>query len=96
MNQLPGRIFFLLGGVLGGNDGDAGLLALGMENWDAAVLGGYIHGTAGDRVLEKKGSHGLLARDLTEEIAAITTEIEKDEPVREHCAIEDRICFRRK
>lgn len=74
----------------------AGLLALGMENWDAAVLGVYIHGTAGDRVLEKKGSHGLLARDLTEEIAAITTEIEKDEPVREHCAIEDRICFRRK
>ena len=30
----------------------AGLLALGMENWDAAVLGVYIHGTAGDRVLE--------------------------------------------
>ncbi len=50
----------------------AGLLALGMENWDAAVLGVYVHGTAGDRVLAKKGAHGLLARDLTEEIAAIT------------------------
>lgn len=50
----------------------AGLLALGMENWDAAVLGVYVHGTAGDRVFAKKGPHGLLARDLTEEIAAIT------------------------
>ncbi len=51
----------------------AGLVALGMENWDAAVLGVYVHGTAGDKVLAKKGPHGLLARDLTEEIAAITT-----------------------
>ena len=51
----------------------AGLVALGMENWDAAVLGVYVHGTAGDKVFAKKGPHGLLARDLTEEIAAITT-----------------------
>ena len=51
-------------------------------------------GRAGDRVLEKKKDlMGFGAWDLTEEIAAITTEIEKDEPVREHCAIEDRICF---
>lgn len=49
----------------------AGLLSLGMELWDGAVLGVYIHGTAGDRVLAKKGPHGLLARDLTEEIGRI-------------------------
>ena len=68
------------------------LIGIATNYGDEICLGA----TAGDRVLEKKGSHGLLARDLTEEIAAITTEIEKDEPVREHCAIEDRICFRRK
>ncbi len=46
----------------------AGLLALGADIWDAAVLGVYLHGVAGDRVREKMGDHGLLARNLAEEI----------------------------
>ncbi len=46
----------------------AGLLAQGAEIWDAATLGVYIHGLAGDRIRQKKGAHGLLARELAEEL----------------------------
>ncbi len=52
----------------------AGLLALGLDPWEAAVLGVYLHGTAGDRVREKKGPHGLLAGELAEEIGYLSKE----------------------
>ena len=50
----------------------AGLLALGAETWDAAALGVYLHGVAGDRIRERKGPHGLLARELAEEIGYLS------------------------
>lgn len=50
----------------------AGLLALGAEAWDAAALGVYLHGLAGDRVRERKGPHGLLAGELAEEIGYLS------------------------
>lgn len=46
----------------------AGLLGLGMEESEAAALGVYLHGCAGDRVCREKGQHSLLARDLVEAI----------------------------
>ncbi len=50
----------------------AGLLALGLEPWDAAVLGVYLHGAAGDKVREKSGPHGLLAHELADEIGRLS------------------------
>ena len=46
----------------------AGLLAMGMKEWEAAALGVWLHGCAGDKRKEKSGSYSLLARELTDEI----------------------------
>ncbi len=44
------------------------LLAQGYSPQDAAILGVYEHGLAGDRVAEKRGQFSILASDLVEEI----------------------------
>ena len=49
----------------------AGLLALGLEESDAAAFGVWLHGRAGDMVRKKQGDHSLLARELAEEIHLI-------------------------
>ncbi len=49
----------------------AGLLAQGCEPWDAAALGVFLHGMAGDRIRERDGSHGMLARELADEVGRI-------------------------
>jgi ADP-dependent NAD(P)H-hydrate dehydratase / NAD(P)H-hydrate epimerase len=50
------------GDVLSGTIG--GLLAQGLDAFDAACLGVYLHGLAGDVVRERIGDAGLLAGDL--------------------------------
>jgi len=52
------------GDVLAGAIG--ALLAQGLAPYDAARLGVYLHGLAGDAVRERIGDAGLLASDLTE------------------------------
>jgi NAD(P)H-hydrate epimerase len=54
----------VLAGVIGG------LLAQGLSAFDAARLGAYAHGLAGDRVALRQGEAGLLARDLLAELPA--------------------------
>lgn len=49
----------------------AGLLAQGCEPWDAAALGVFLHGMAGDRIRARDGSHGMLARELADEVGRI-------------------------
>ena len=49
----------------------AGLLALGLEESDAAAFGVWLHGRAGDIIREKQGDHSLLARELADEIHSI-------------------------
>lgn len=44
----------------------AGLLAQGMEAFDAAAVGAYIHGLAGDRVSREKGKYACMAWDIAE------------------------------
>jgi hydroxyethylthiazole kinase-like uncharacterized protein yjeF len=51
------------GDVLGGTIGS--LLAQSLEPFDAARLGVYLHGRAGEIVSERIGDAGLLASDLT-------------------------------
>lgn len=44
----------------------AGLTAIGMEEEQAALMGVYIHGRAGDIAAGKRGRHSLLASDLAD------------------------------
>jgi ADP-dependent NAD(P)H-hydrate dehydratase / NAD(P)H-hydrate epimerase len=53
----------VLSGVIGA------LLAQGLPAYDAARLGVYLHGLAGDLVRERLGDAGLLASDLPDAIA---------------------------
>jgi NAD(P)H-hydrate epimerase len=50
----------VLGGII------TGLLAQGMEPYDAAVLGGYLHGAAGQLARDYWGDAGLLASELAD------------------------------
>lgn len=59
-------------GMATGGSGDvltgvlAGLLAGGMDIWEASVLGVYLHGLAGDRAAKRLGERAVLARDIIE------------------------------
>jgi NAD(P)H-hydrate epimerase len=55
------------GDVLAGTIG--ALLAQGLPPFDAARLGVYLHGLAGDAVRERFGDSGLLASDLPDAVA---------------------------
>ncbi len=64
----PGMASGGMGDVLTGLVG--GLLAQGLKASDAAVLGVFLHGLAGDRLAGRLGDAGLLASDLLREIPA--------------------------
>jgi NAD(P)H-hydrate epimerase len=64
----PGMASGGTGDVLAGIIG--GLLAQGLDAFDAACLGAFAHGLAGDRVALRQGEVGLLARDLLDELPA--------------------------
>jgi hydroxyethylthiazole kinase-like uncharacterized protein yjeF len=49
----------------------AGLLARGAEPDQAAVWGAWLHGAAGARLAERRGSTGFLARELGQELPAL-------------------------
>ncbi|MCD7745631.1 MAG: NAD(P)H-hydrate dehydratase [Lachnospiraceae bacterium] len=48
-----------------------GLLAQGMSCFDAAKLGVYLHGHAGDLACEKFGACGMMAMDIANQIGAV-------------------------
>ena len=62
----PGMASAGMGDVLTGTI--VGLLAQGLEGWEAATSGVYIHGLAGDLAAEELGHQGLLARDVLQTI----------------------------
>jgi NAD(P)H-hydrate epimerase len=62
----PGMATGGSGDVLSGLIG--ALLAQGMSAFDAAVLGAYLHGMAGDMVAQRVGETSLIATDLIEEL----------------------------
>ena len=57
------------GDVLAGLIG--GLLAQGVAPFEAACLGVYLHGRAGERIAQRLGTSGLIASDLPYEIALV-------------------------
>jgi NAD(P)H-hydrate epimerase len=46
----------------------AGLAAQHMAPFEAACLGAYLHGEAGDRAVQTTGYYGLMASDLCQAI----------------------------
>ena len=42
----------------------AGLAAQGLKPYDAAALGVYLHGAAGDKIRDEMGDSGMIASDL--------------------------------
>jgi NAD(P)H-hydrate epimerase len=48
----------------------AALRGQGMASFDAAILGVYLHGLAGDLAVRQKGMHGLIAGDLVDFLPA--------------------------
>lgn len=69
-------------GMATGGTGDvlsgvaAAFMGQGLDAFDAAVLGAYIHGKAGDMAAEKFGIHGLIAGDVADYAAlAIADEL---------------------
>jgi hydroxyethylthiazole kinase-like uncharacterized protein yjeF len=59
----------VLAGIVGG------LLARGAEPAQAAVVGQYAHGVAGDRLAERAGRLGFLARELLDEVPAVLSRL---------------------
>ncbi len=62
----PGLASAGTGDVLAG--AIAGLLAQGMSLYDAASLGVYLHGRAGEIVKDRLGDTGMAASDLLAEL----------------------------
>jgi hydroxyethylthiazole kinase-like uncharacterized protein yjeF len=66
-------------GVAGSGDVQAGLvaglLARGAEPAQAAVWGAYLHATAGDRLADRVGPVGYLARELPGELPGLLAEL---------------------
>ena len=55
------------------------LLAMGLDAYDAARLGVFLHGRCGEITAEALGVHGVLASDLGEAIPAVLSQSSMDE-----------------
>jgi NAD(P)H-hydrate repair Nnr-like enzyme with NAD(P)H-hydrate dehydratase domain len=55
----------------------AGLVAQGLTPFDAASLGVYLHGKAGETVKEKLGDTGMIASDLLPVLPSIIKQLKQ-------------------
>ena len=68
-------------GLASGGTGDVlagaivGLLAQGLDTFEAASLGVYLHGLAGERVRRELGSAGMVAGDLLPALPRVIKEL---------------------
>jgi hydroxyethylthiazole kinase-like uncharacterized protein yjeF len=69
----PGLASAGTGDVLAGAIG--GLAAQGLKPYDAAALGVYLHGAAGDRIRDEIGDTGMIASDLLPALPLIIKEL---------------------
>ena len=67
-------------GMATGGSGDVltgiigGFIAGGLSSWEAAKLGVYIHGLAGDKAAAKKGCYSMMASDIIEALPEVIEE----------------------
>ena len=61
----------------------AGLLAQGLNLFDAAAAGVYIHGMAGEAVKERMGDAGMVASDLLPELPMVIKQLKASRPSEE-------------
>ncbi len=54
-----------------------GLLAQGLSPFDAAIVGGYLHGLAGDEAAKKGSTRSVLAGDVIDSLGAAFQQIEQ-------------------
>lgn len=55
------------------------LLAQGLSCEEAAALGAYIHGCAGEKAAEEKGRYSILAREIADSIGCVIKRWEEEE-----------------
>jgi len=67
------------GDVLSGAIG--ALVAQGVQPFDAATLGVYLHGDAGNRAARQRGSIGVTAGDVADQLAMAARSLAGEEPV---------------
>ncbi len=67
------------GDVLSGAIG--ALLAQGLSPFDAATLGVYLHGDAGNRAARVRGTIGVMAGDVADQLAMASRSLAGEEPV---------------
>ena len=67
------------GDVLSGAIG--ALLAQGLAPFDAATLGVYLHGDAGNRAARVRGTIGVMAGDVADQLAMASRSLAGEEPV---------------
>ena len=62
----------------------AGLMAQGISSENAAALGVYLHGLAGDSAAERLGMHGLMASDVLKAVPQVVSSLtqRRSEPKR--------------
>jgi hypothetical protein len=60
----------------------AALIAQGLDAYDAARLGVYLHGLVGDRAAERLGPRGLAAGDLLDLLPGALGELERHRDAR--------------
>ncbi len=69
--------------LAGGGTGDVltgiigGLLAQGVSGYDAARLGGYLHGAAGAAARRQRGDAGVIASDLLDWLPAVMRDLRR-------------------
>ena len=70
-------------GLASGGTGDvlagvlAGLAGQGLKPYDAASLGVYLHGAAGDKVRDEMGDAGMIASDLLSALPPVIKQLKK-------------------
>jgi len=63
------------------------LLAQGMPAFEAAALGAWLHGFAGDRVAARRGRSGLLASEVASDLPEACEALRSSAGVAEPCAL---------